>query len=276
MEAAMDPEIGSVHNVVIQEEVDNQWTGPLGIARVGDVDVPIKKAKKGQSFYVKITSIGVNQWTNRKQATFEEVEPEAKVGEIYTVVVTEEFENQWTGPLGIAKVGDVRIPIKKAKKGDRFTVQIHEIGTNQWNGQREAKFSEIASDRAAAREEGVDFEIAAAKGQWVTVAPADAIPEGGVKGAKLDGTKIAIAKLDGKLYAVGGVCPHRDGPMAIGRLVGDELECPWHRFRFSVRDGRPTVPVDHPALPCFAVRIEDGQVQVNVPDPSTTPQRPVV
>ncbi len=272
----MGPEIGKTYSVVVEEETENQWTGPLGIARVGDVDIPIKKAKKGQTFTVKITGVELNQWTKRKHASFEEVEPEAKVGEIYNIVITEEFENQWTGPLGIAKIGDVRVPIKKAKTGDRFTVQITEIGTNQWNGAKEAKVVEFTSDRAAPREQGVDFEVAASSDLWVTVAPADALPEGSVKGAKLDGTKIALANIEGKVYAVGGLCPHRDAPMAIGRLVGDELECPWHRFRFSVKDGRPTVPVDHPPLPCFPVRVVDGQIQVNVPDPATTPARPPV
>lgn len=275
-EDALVPEIGKTYSVIVEDETDNQWTGPLGIARIGDVDIPIKTAKKGQTFHVRITGVALNQWTNRKHATFEEVEPEASVGEIYNIVISEEFENQWTGPLGIANIGDVRVPVKKAKTGDRFTIQITEIGTNQYTKQKEAKFTEITSDRAVPKEQGVDFEVAGTTGQWVSVAPADAISEGTVKGAKLDDTKIAIVNVGGKIYAVGGVCPHRDAPMAIGRLVGDELECPWHRFRFSVRTGQPTVPVDHPPLPCFAVRVENGQVQVSVPDPANTPQRPVV
>ena len=272
----MGPEIGQTYPVIIEDEAENQWTGPIGIARVGDVDIVIKNAKKGQTFQVRITGVAVNQWTNKKQATFEEVEPEATVGEIYNVVVTEESENQWTGPLGIAKIGDVRVPIKKAKTGDRYTIQITEIGANQWTGQKQAKFTEIASDRGASKEQGVDFEATAATGQWVSVAPLDAIPDGVVKGAKLDGTKIALANVGGTIYAVGGVCPHRDAPMAIGRLLDGELECPWHRFRFRVTDGQPTAPTDHPPLPCYAVRIENGQVQVKIPDPAAAPQRPLV
>lgn len=65
---------------------------------------------------------------------------EAKVGETYDVTVEEEFENQWTGALGIAKIGDVRVPIPKAKKGEKFKVKITSVGTNQWTNAKEAKF----------------------------------------------------------------------------------------------------------------------------------------
>lgn len=261
-------EVGKVYTVFVEDEIENQWTGALGIAHIGDVDVPFPKAKKGQAFTIKITDISVNQWTNKKQAKFEEVQAEAKVGNVYEIEITEEFENQWTGPLGIAKIGEVRVPVPKAKKGQRFVIAITEIGKNQWTGAQEAKFIEVGSSGAAPKEkeEGVDFEVApSTTGDWVTVAPATAIADGAVKGAKIDGTKIALANVGGRIFAVGGVCPHRDAPMAIGRLIDGEIECPWHRFRFKVSDGKPTVPEDHPPLPCFAVRVENGEIQVNVP-----------
>ena len=62
------PEIGQTYPVIIEDEAENQWTGPIGIARIGDVDIVIKNAKKGQTFQVRIAGIAVNQWTNKKQA----------------------------------------------------------------------------------------------------------------------------------------------------------------------------------------------------------------
>lgn len=59
----MGPEIGETYPVIVEDEAENQWTGPIGIARVGDVDIVIKNAKKGQTFQVRITGIAVNQFT---------------------------------------------------------------------------------------------------------------------------------------------------------------------------------------------------------------------
>ena len=67
-------EVGQTYEVEVVEEMENQWTGPLGIARIGDVDVPVPNAKKGQKFTVRVTGVETNQWTSRKQASFEVVQ----------------------------------------------------------------------------------------------------------------------------------------------------------------------------------------------------------
>lgn len=35
-------------------------------------------------------------------------------------------------------------------------------------------------------------------------------------------------------------CPHIDGPLWEGSLVGDEIGCPWHAWRYSLTTGRCT------------------------------------
>ena len=99
---------------------------------------------------------------------------------------------------------------------------------------------------------------------WVRVAAADEVPPGALKGAAIPGTKtvVAIANLDGELHAVDSTCPHREGPLANGRLVAGEVECPWHRFRFDPRTGRGTVPDAYPPLPRYPVRVSDGGIEV--------------
>ena len=41
----------------------------------------------------------------------------------------------------------------------------------------------------------------------------------------------------GRVFAVDGVCPHRQGPLADGMLVGEAVVCPLHAFRFEAASG---------------------------------------
>ena len=63
-------EVGTVYEIEIAEETSNEWTGPLGIAYIGDVAVPVPEAKKGQKFTIKITGVEPNPWTSQKEARF--------------------------------------------------------------------------------------------------------------------------------------------------------------------------------------------------------------
>jgi nitrite reductase/ring-hydroxylating ferredoxin subunit len=101
--------------------------------------------------------------------------------------------------------------------------------------------------------------------RWSSVARAEEIPPGTVKAVWVQDQAVALVNLGGTLYAVDGTCPHRDGPLGEGRLVGDDLACPWHGFRYDPRTGQATMPVAHPGVPTFAVRVVGDEVQVALP-----------
>lgn len=49
---------------------------------------------------------------------------------------------------------------------------------------------------------------------------------------------IAVFKArDGTLFAVDGTCPHKGGPLADGMVVGRQVVCPLHAFRFEAGTG---------------------------------------
>ena len=48
----------------------------------------------------------------------------------------------------------------------------------------------------------------------------------------------AIFSLEGRLLAVQSFCPHMQGPLFQGTLVGETITCPWHEWRFSLATGR--------------------------------------
>jgi nitrite reductase/ring-hydroxylating ferredoxin subunit len=64
------------------------------------------------------------------------------------------------------------------------------------------------------------------------------IKEGGLLGVELEGNKIALAMIDGKVFAIDAVCSHKGAPLEEGKLEGFNLTCPWHYAVFDVRNGK--------------------------------------
>jgi nitrite reductase/ring-hydroxylating ferredoxin subunit len=64
------------------------------------------------------------------------------------------------------------------------------------------------------------------------------IKEGSLMGVELEGNKIALAMIDGQVFAIDAVCSHKGAPLEQGKLEGYNLTCPWHYAVFDVRNGK--------------------------------------
>lgn len=83
---------------------------------------------------------------------------------------------------------------------------------------------------------------------------------------EVDGIGIGIFNCDGELMAIEDRCSHDDGPLAHGEFdtAACTVECPRHGSLFDLRSGRPkTLPAFAP-VETFEVRVEDGQVKLEV------------
>lgn len=99
--------------------------------------------------------------------------------------------------------------------------------------------------------------------QTVTKAADIAPGQGG--SFEVSGRLIALFNKDGQFYAIDDRCPHQGASLGAGCLDEEgAVSCPWHAWRFSVVDGmwcdNRRLGVD-----TFEVRVEDGEVQVDVP-----------
>lgn len=74
------------------------------------------------------------------------------------------------------------------------------------------------------------------------MAKAADIPAGTVRHVRAGERWYALANVDGEFYAVDNNCPHNGGSLAKGRLVGREIECPLHQWRWDLKSGRGTWP----------------------------------
>ena len=46
----------------------------------------------------------------------------------------------------------------------------------------------------------------------------------------------------GDPVALGNVCPHRFAPLSAGKLIGDDVQCGYHGFRFGTSGGCARTP----------------------------------
>jgi 3-phenylpropionate/trans-cinnamate dioxygenase ferredoxin subunit len=99
------------------------------------------------------------------------------------------------------------------------------------------------------------------------VCTTDELPAGAMRLVEIDDRKIGVFHTaDGELYAIEDRCSHDDGPLAEGEFDSDActVECPRHGSLFDLRTGRPkTLPAYQP-VETFDVRVEDGQVKLEV------------
>lgn len=97
---------------------------------------------------------------------------------------------------------------------------------------------------------------------WVDVANVDEIVAGQPVHIEVDGTAIAVFKVDQAFYAIEDVCTHDGGQLTGGCIEGDQIVCKRHGARFSIKTGDAlTAPAYEPTA-VFPVRVENGVVQV--------------
>ncbi len=101
----------------------------------------------------------------------------------------------------------------------------------------------------------------------ITVCSADELPRGEMRLVEVDGRKIGVFHTSGgELYAIEDRCSHDDGPLAEGEFdpAACTVECPRHGSLFDLRTGRPkTLPAYQP-VEVFDVRVDDGDVKLEV------------
>ncbi len=101
--------------------------------------------------------------------------------------------------------------------------------------------------------------------EFLEIAPADQVPEGERLFFEVEGKSIVIFNLAGKLFAIGDVCSHDNGPVGDGEIEEDEIICPRHGGRFDIRTGKATSLPAVVDIPSYPVRVVGGMIEVGVP-----------
>ena len=97
---------------------------------------------------------------------------------------------------------------------------------------------------------------------WVPVAPASEFPPGTHRVVDVDGAQVAVFNLDGEYFAIEDVCTHDGGILTGGPVDGDQVVCPRHGARFSIRTGAALTPPAFEPVSKLPVRVAGGIVEV--------------
>jgi nitrite reductase (NADH) small subunit/3-phenylpropionate/trans-cinnamate dioxygenase ferredoxin subunit len=100
---------------------------------------------------------------------------------------------------------------------------------------------------------------------FVTVAKVGDLSEGASIVATVGERLVAVFLSEGAYYAIDDLCPHMGASLADGAFQSGVVTCPWHAWRFDVRDGRwcdnPKIKID-----TFEVRVHGELIQVRAKD----------
>lgn len=100
---------------------------------------------------------------------------------------------------------------------------------------------------------------------WVTVAPLADFPPGSSQVVDVDGVAVAVFNIAGEVLAIEDVCSHDGNCLTGGDLEGEEIICPRHGARFSLRSGEALSAPAYDPVAVMPVRVESGLVQVRDP-----------
>lgn len=98
--------------------------------------------------------------------------------------------------------------------------------------------------------------------EHIPVLPLAALPPGHLHYIDIDGLPIAIANINGTIYAFGDSCRHEGGPLSAGVLIDHTITCPWHGWTYDIRNGKTIVPPIGLRIPTYEVSIVDNTIIV--------------
>ena len=100
--------------------------------------------------------------------------------------------------------------------------------------------------------------------EWVRVASAADVPDGGTLLVDVAGEPVCLYSLHGRVYATHDTCTHEEASLADGFIDGDCIECPLHQALFHIPTGEVRgAPATRP-LRVYPVKLVDGDVHVRV------------
>jgi 3-phenylpropionate/trans-cinnamate dioxygenase ferredoxin subunit len=80
----------------------------------------------------------------------------------------------------------------------------------------------------------------------------------------VDGYRVRVAQVNGKLYAFEDRCTHDDSPFDDAPIEDSEIICPRHGARFCLLTGAALSPPAYEPLRIFEARENAGRVEVRV------------
>jgi nitrite reductase (NADH) small subunit len=88
--------------------------------------------------------------------------------------------------------------------------------------------------------------------------------EGEVREVVASGRPFCVARVDGEIAVLDGLCPHHQGPLGQGMVENGRVLCPFHAWAFDLKTG----VAEHSArarVQVYEAIVEGGELLVRVP-----------
>jgi nitrite reductase/ring-hydroxylating ferredoxin subunit len=94
--------------------------------------------------------------------------------------------------------------------------------------------------------------------------PAPDLKPGDLGFVDVETTRIAVANVDGQLFAFDDVCTHEECSLSEGLLEGTVVTCPCHGAQFDVRTGEVVAPPAVTPVKTYPIRIQGAQLVLDL------------
>ena len=98
------------------------------------------------------------------------------------------------------------------------------------------------------------------------IAKLSQLPVGSMKQVKVEGKDdVAVANVNGKIYAMRGICNHEGGPLGEGEFDGKIVTCPWHGSKWDITTGKLVeFPIELDPEPTYKVTVEGDDIYIEI------------
>lgn len=110
-------------------------------------------------------------------------------------------------------------------------------------------------------------------GEWERVADFDDVTPESSKVVFHRGEQVALFRVKDEIHAIGNRCPHANGPLADGELVGTTIKCPSHSSEFDICTGAPLGGPASRAAIVFKAKVDDGGIYLGGVSQGAEPTR---
>ena len=101
--------------------------------------------------------------------------------------------------------------------------------------------------------------------EYFDVAGINDIPVGQARAFQVQEKIVGVFNCQGEFLAIDDICPHAGASLSAAHLEGETVSCPWHAWRFNLRDGtwcdNRRLKVD-----AYEVRVADGRILIGIPN----------
>ena len=101
--------------------------------------------------------------------------------------------------------------------------------------------------------------------EFTPVAPVAGLVDDTPTAVSYGATKLVLVKRGDVVFALKETCSHAGGPLSEGKVMGDNIECPWHFSQFRLSDGAVRHGPASSRQVAYRARIAGDQVEIQGP-----------